>query len=93
MTLLHDAYTAYLSGLTTKLNEKEIWWQDKYGFKITVELVGVDLETYVVRYFYEDGNLRFEMNYCKDERHSLCKCFFDNGILGWTKNFNGSDQI
>ncbi len=58
MTVLHDAMTAYLSGLATKKNDKEIWWVDKYGEKITVELVNADLETHIIRYYCEDGSLQ-----------------------------------
>ncbi len=66
MTLLRDAMTAYLSGLTTKKTDKEIWWENKRGEKITVELVDADLEKYIVRHYHENGNLMFEDNFIKD---------------------------
>ncbi len=92
MTVLHDAMTAYLSGLTAKKNKKEIWWQDKNGYKITVELVDADLETYIVREYYDNGKLWFEMNYCKDQLHGLLKCYNDNGNLAWEYNYLKSQR-
>jgi len=81
MTLLHDAMTAYLAGLTTKLNEKEIWWQNESGFKVTVELVDTDSEQYIVRRYYDNGNLWWQDNYCKDKRHGSCIDYLENGDL------------
>ncbi len=87
MTLLHDAMAAYLSGLTTKKNEKEIWWWDESGYKITVELVNARWEKYIVRYYYDNGNLSSEYNYFKGQYHGLCKGYCDNGNLRSEYNY------
>jgi hypothetical protein len=59
--LHHDVFAAYLSGLTTKKNEKEIWWEDEYGDKITVEPINED--SYILREYYENGQLEYRINY------------------------------
>ena len=60
MNLYKEAVIALLSGQTTKKNKKEIWWEDEYGYKITVE--GINEECYIVRwngntYYYKNGQL------------------------------------
>jgi len=98
MTLLDDAMTAYISGLATKLNEKEIWWIDDYGNKVTVELVNARWEKYIVRHYYNNGKLRWEYNYCKDLCHGPAKAYSENGILIIEENFkndmrDGLDKV
>jgi antitoxin component YwqK of YwqJK toxin-antitoxin module len=68
MTLLHDAYVALLSGLTTKTNN-EIHWQDEYGKPITIEPISVSECKYVVRYYYNSGKISKEINYHQNQRH------------------------
>ncbi len=87
MSLLHDAMTAWLAGLTTKKNEKEIWWQDEDGFKITVELVNLRWEKYIVRHYFKNGNLYREDSYMKDNPHGLCKSYWENGNLMCEYNY------
>ncbi len=90
MTLLHDAYAAYLSGLTTKKNENEIWWKTKDGYKITVELVNLRLEKYIVRDYYDDGSLWSEENYRKGQLHGRRVSYFKNGKLRCEENYYNS---
>lgn len=68
MTLLHDAYVALLSGLTTRKNESEIWWHDRYGLDITVEPLDAAEETYIVRH-YDGVSLISESHYKSHRRH------------------------
>ena len=68
MTLLHDAYTALLSGLTTKIGN-EIHWQDEYGKPITIEPVDIEKEKYIVRYYHENGNKKREREYQSGKTH------------------------
>ncbi len=90
MIVLHDVYTAYLSGLTTKLNEKEIWWKTPYGLSVTVELVNVRWEKYIVRRYWSNGNVCWERNYYKDKQHGSDKSYYENGSIwldaNWCKN-------
>jgi len=78
MSLLHDVYTALLSGLAYKIGN-EIHWHDEYGHPITVEPIDVESESYVVRYYGEDGSLEWEENYHQNQLH--CKSFrwYSNG--------------
>ncbi len=84
---VHDVMAAYLAGLVTKLNEKEIWWQDKNGYKITVELVDADLETYVVREYHRRGRLWYEENYLNDQLHGLRRIYDRSGKLYLEENY------
>jgi len=62
MTLLHDAYTALLAGLTHRTGN-EIHWHDEDGNPITVEPVDVESCICRVRSYYEDGSLCWEKDY------------------------------
>jgi len=86
MTLLHDAYTALLSGLTHRTGN-EIHWHDERSKPITVEPIDVDAETYAVRYFYEDGDLYIETHYLQDQFHGKDTCWYENGQLQWDTDF------
>jgi len=86
-TILHDAYTALLSGLTHRTG-KEIHWVDKDGDTITVEPVDVERESYVVRYYYRDGSLYFEIHYLQDKLHGKCRWWHPNGQPQWEENYH-----
>ena len=78
MTLLHDAYTALLASLTTKTGN-EIHWKDEDGTPITVELTDVSKEKYIIRYYYSNGNRRYEIE-CRDgKRHGKFIKWRENG--------------
>jgi antitoxin component YwqK of YwqJK toxin-antitoxin module len=77
MTLLHDAYVAWMSGLTHKTGN-EIHWQDENGKPITVGPISVAECKYVVRHYYENGQKHWEANYHQDLRHGK--------YIGWHKN-------
>ena len=59
MSLLHDAYTALLSGLTTKTGN-EIHWQDERGLPITIEVLDISLEWYVINWHNTKLSMREE---------------------------------
>ena len=79
MTLLHDAYTAWLSGLTHKTGN-EIHWENKYGNPITVELIDAEQEKYIVRDYWENGNVMWEEEYQNSQPHGK--------NIGWHYNGN-----
>jgi len=81
MTLLHDAYTALLSNLTTRKNDKEIWWEDENGYKITVEPVDIVEEKYIVRGYYINGNKWWEAEYQNGQKHGKSIEWYENGKL------------
>jgi len=82
MTLLHDAYTALLDGLTHKTGN-EIHWYDEHGNSITVEPVDVEQERYVVRYYRKGGSLDLEENYQQEQLHGKSIVWHLNGNLEW----------
>lgn len=78
MTLLHDAYTALLSGLTTKTGN-EIHWEDEYGIPITVEPIDIGKEKYIIRYYYLNGSKQYETECQGGLRHGKCIRWYENG--------------
>jgi len=87
MTLLHDAYTALLSGLTHKTGN-EIHWHDEDGYPITVEPIDVDAETYVVRHYREsNGDLYWEGRYQKKQLHGKSTGWHPNGQKYWEEGY------
>jgi len=52
MSLLDDAYMAYLAGITAKTGN-EIHWVDENGTPITVEPIRLKTKRYTVRYYSE----------------------------------------
>jgi antitoxin component YwqK of YwqJK toxin-antitoxin module len=66
MSILHDAYTALLAGLTHKTGN-EIHWQDEYGYSITIEPIDIEKETYIIRSYYPNGQKNSEKEYKKNK--------------------------
>jgi antitoxin component YwqK of YwqJK toxin-antitoxin module len=91
MTLLHDAYVALLSGLTTKTNN-EIHWQDAQGNPITVEPIDVSECKYAVRYYYDNGQISMEINYHQDQRYGKYIEWDENGQKERELNYH-QDQL
>jgi len=86
MNLLHDAYTALLSGITYRTGS-EIHWHNKYGHLITVEPVDVERESYIVRYYYENGSLDLEENYSQRQLHGKYTSWYKNGQKCWEEDY------
>ena len=86
MTLLHDAYTALLSGLTTKTGN-EIHWQDERGDPITIELVDVSKEKCIIRTYYSNGNKQYETEYQNNKCHGKETLWDKNGNKLWERNY------
>jgi len=86
MSLLHDAYTALFAGLTYRTGN-EIHWYNKDGCPITVEPVDVEQDSYIVRYFYENGDLYIEIHYLQDQRHGKRRGWHHNGQLQWEMDY------
>ena len=91
MTLLHDAYTALLSGLTTKTGN-EIHWQDERGFPITIEPVDISKEKYIVRYYHENGNKKQEREYQNGQIHGKCIGWYKNGNKWWEDEYQNGKR-
>jgi antitoxin component YwqK of YwqJK toxin-antitoxin module len=87
MTLLHDAYVALLSGLTTKTNN-EIHWQDEDGRIITVEPIDVAKCKYIVRYYYTNGQKHWEENYHQSQLHGKSIGWYSSGQKCWEANYH-----
>jgi antitoxin component YwqK of YwqJK toxin-antitoxin module len=92
MTLLHDAYVALLSGLTTKANN-EIHWEDECGNPITVEPIDVAECKYVVRYYYDNGQVEREINYLQGQLHGKDIVWYDNGRKYWERYYEHDKLI
>jgi antitoxin component YwqK of YwqJK toxin-antitoxin module len=81
MGLLHDAYTALLSGLTYKTGN-EIHWHDNNGNQITIEPENTENNNYIIRRYHDNGSIYWEMKYCDGK---LCRHigWFRNGMKHW----------
>lgn len=86
MTILHDAYTALLSGLTTKTGQ-EIHWKDEDGALITVEPIDIEQCKYIVRYYLENGNKYREIEYQNDQLHGKHIRSWENGNKRWEEEY------
>jgi antitoxin component YwqK of YwqJK toxin-antitoxin module len=101
MSLLHDAYTALLSGLTYKTGN-EIHWKDEYRNSVTVEPVYIEKCKYIVRHYYSNRQVEYEMGYQDGKHHGKIIRWYENGYksyeyeyqdgkrhgksIGWCKN-------
>ena len=86
MTLLHDAYTAWLAGITTKTGN-EIHWRDKYGNPITIEPVDVSKEKYIIRTYYSNGNKQYKLEYQNNKCHGKETFWGTGGNKLYEKNY------
>ena len=86
MTLLHDAYTAWLSGITTKTGN-EIHWQDEKGYPITIEPVDVSKGKYIVRHYYSNGNKYLEEEYQNEKLHGKCFGWYISRNKSWEQEY------
>ena len=86
MSLLHDAYTALLAGLTHKTG-KEIHWYDKYNNPITIEPIDIENERYIIRYYYPNGQKQSEMGHKNGQRHGKYLWWYDNGKKLWEEEY------
>jgi len=91
MTLLHDAYTALIAGLTHK-DGNEIHWQDSRGRPITVEPINVEQDSYIVRCYREGGSLYSEAHYRQGQRHGKRIVWYSKGQKEFEVDYN-QDQI
>ena len=65
---LSDIYVSLLSGLTTKKNDKEIWWK-LYNVECTIEIIDADTCSYIYRRYNHDGSLYERAEYVNDKPH------------------------
>ena len=80
MNYLEEAFAALLECQTTKTGN-EINWEDQNGNPITVEPIDIATEKYIVRLYYESGQLWLEKEYKNDKRHGISKNWYENGQL------------
>lgn len=90
MSLLHDAYTALLAGLTTKTGN-EIHWVNEHGYPKTIEPIDINKETYIVRYYYDNGNIESESYYKKDKRHEKYIQWYRNGDKWFEREYKNGE--
>jgi antitoxin component YwqK of YwqJK toxin-antitoxin module len=78
MSLLHDAYTALLTGLTYKIG-KEIHWYDEYKNPITIEPIDTESERYIIRNYYSNNQKHSEVGYQGDQLHGKWTKWYRTG--------------
>ena len=92
MTLLHDAYTALLAGLTYKTNN-EIHWEDERGRPITVEPIDMEQCKYIVRRYWENGQKRWEDECQNGLPHGKYIGWHENGQKHWESEYQNGKLI
>ena len=92
MSLLHDAYVALLSGLTTQNNRNEIYWKNNFGKPITIEIIDAETEIYIVRGYYGMYHGKWESCYKGDELHGIQKMWDRNGYQ-WLSNIYENGKL
>jgi antitoxin component YwqK of YwqJK toxin-antitoxin module len=78
MSLLHDVYTALLSGLTYKTGN-EIHWNDKNGNPITIEPIDINQNKYIIRRYFKNGQKHWETEYQNGKRHGKSINWYESG--------------
>ena len=91
MTLLHDAYTAWLSGITTKTGN-EIHWQDERGKPITIEPIDISKEKYIVRYYYSSGSKWSKQEYQNGQLHGKSVGWHESGKKWWEYEYQNGQR-
>jgi antitoxin component YwqK of YwqJK toxin-antitoxin module len=86
MSLLREAFTALLSGLTYKIGN-EIHWEDRNGNPITVEPINTEENKYIVRYYWENGNKWWEYEYQNGQLHGKWIAWYKNGNKRWEREY------
>jgi len=87
MTLLHDAYTAYLAGLTTEI-KAGILWKDEHGINVVIKIIDAKKETYRVRYYHKNGTVVNEKHYKGNFLHGQSIERYTSGKIKKISNFN-----
>jgi len=101
MTMLHDIYAAYLSGLLVKEGKEinvgglfDLTDEDSVYYegidKTTVEPVNIKQQTYIVR-FYEVDSLVIVAKYKNDLPHGKT-IIYDDGEIEHIKNFKNGNK-
>jgi hypothetical protein len=49
--IFRDAYIAKLTGIVEYKNDKQIWWKDDEGNKITIEFVDNSISKVIVKFY------------------------------------------
>ena len=91
---LQKLLTELFSGIAQyKPNTKEIYTKDIYGRPITVEILDVDNESYIVRSYHDNGKLWYQEEYQNGKRHGTSKYWDNKGQLRWQEEYqNGKEH-
>ena len=91
---LEKLLTELLSGIAQyKPNTKEIYTKNKYGIPITVEILDANTEAYIVRNYYDNGQLEYRFKYLNGKEHGTWKSWDENGKLWFQEEYrNGKSH-
>jgi antitoxin component YwqK of YwqJK toxin-antitoxin module len=97
MSILRQALTALLAGLTYKTGN-EIHWENEDGEPITVEPVDIGEYRNGQRHgkwikWYEDGNKLWEEEYQNGQKHGKCIDWYENGNKRWEYEWQNGQLI
>jgi antitoxin component YwqK of YwqJK toxin-antitoxin module len=77
--LAQEAFIAKLSGIAEYKNPNEIWWENEYGNKITIEFINNSVSNVIVRGYYENGNKKYEVEYQNGKLNGRTIYWYKNG--------------
>jgi antitoxin component YwqK of YwqJK toxin-antitoxin module len=78
---LHDVFAAISNGTASMKNAKEVWWVDELKQPITIEVVDMETNEYIVRKYYENGVLYWEAPYENGKVHGTKIIYRSDGTL------------
>ena len=90
--IIKDAFIAKLSGIAEHKNDKEIWWEDLHGNKVTIEFVNNSIGIVIVRLYHDNGN-KWEQRVYKDGKlNGKCLGWYNNGSKMCVENYKNNKR-
>ena len=90
--LAQDAFIAKLSGIAEYKNPNEIWWENEWGDKLTIEFIDNSISSFIVRRYYACGNKSYEAEYQNGESHGKETRWYKNGNKSYEREYQNGLQ-
>ena len=83
--IAQEAFIAKLSGIAEYKNPNEIWWEEQWGNKISIEFIDNSISNFISKKYYQNGNKLYEVEYRNGIQHGKA--------IGWYKNGNKAFEV
>ena len=81
-----------LSGIAKyKEGTKEILTQNQYNNPITVEILDVDTESYILRRYHDNGQPGYQLRYQNGKRHGTSEWWYEDGQLACQEGYQNGE--